>query len=207
MVGLEEMPEAEFDPLEYHTIADSVVSALLQRPRESLPPDRRFPGAGVYLIYYTGPFRPYRTISKTEGPIYVGKAIPKGSRRGGMSAIRQIEQTRGTVLFDRLRQHAQSIESAENLQLADFQCRYLAVTQIWIAIAESLLIARFHPVWNAAVDGFGLHHPGTTRFTQKRSDWDTLHPGRPWAPSMQEGKPVDVIRRAISEHFAAQAQE
>ncbi|MFQ5734007.1 MAG: Eco29kI family restriction endonuclease [Planctomycetaceae bacterium] len=35
------------------------------------------------------------------------------------------------------------------------------------AIAESLLTERFHPEWNSVVDGFGLHHPGRTRFGQR----------------------------------------
>lgn len=193
--------QREFDPLEYHTIAGTVVSALLERPREQLPPDGSFRGAGVYLIYYNGDFDVYHPISGTDTPVYAGKAIPKGSRRG-TAALKDVEHTQSPVLYSRLREHAQSIEAAENLDLADFGCRYLVVTPIWITIAESLLIEKFNPVWNAAVDGFGLHHPGRTRFTQKRSDWDTLHPGRPWAPKMKEGKSVEEIRQRVSDHFA-----
>ncbi len=63
------------------------------------------------------------------------------------------------------------------------------------------MIAQFNPVWNAVVDGFGLHHVGKTRFAQKRSNWDTLHPGRSWAPYMQDGKSVDEIREAVRRHF------
>ena len=177
----------EFDPLDYHTIADTVVSALLKKPVEPLPLSEGFPGAGVYLIYYRGDFVTYEPVRKSDTPVYVGKAIPRGSRRGP-SALRQIERTNAPVLCNRLRDHAASIEATENLILSDFRCRYLAVTPIWIAIAESLLIERFRPVWNACVDGFGLHDPGTTRYNQKRSDWDTIHPGRTWGPKMKEGK-------------------
>ncbi len=190
----------EFDPLDYHTIGDTVVAALLKRPRETLPLAESFPGAGVYLIYYGGDLRAYRSISGTETPVYVGKAIPPGSRRG----LRQIEKVSTRPLFLRLRDHTQSIDAAENLDLADFRCRYLVVTPIWITIAESLMIGRFQPVWNSVVDGFGLHHPGTTRYDQRRSDWDTLHPGRPWAPMMQEGRDVDDILDAIQGHFDRQ---
>jgi hypothetical protein len=193
-------PTAEFDPLDYHVIADTVVSALLQNPLQSLPISTAFTGAGVYLVYYAGDFEPYRTISGTDIPIYVGKAIPRGGRRG-RAALRQIEHSNDPSLFNRLRDHSQSIDAVENLQLSDFRCRYLVVTQIWIGVAESLLIEKFNPVWNAAVDGFGLHHPGTTRFSQRRSDWDSLHPGRPWAPKMQEGKPVEQILSAVRNHF------
>ena len=193
--------EAEFDPLDYHTIMETVIAALLRKPLEPLPLPESFPGAGVYMIYYGGDFTPYRQISGTETPIYAGKAIPSGSRRGSVNTA-QIERTSQPSLFNRLRDHWQSLEAAENLELVDFQCRYLVVTQIWITIAESLLIEKFRPVWNSVVDGFGLHHPGRTRFTQKRSDWDTLHPGRSWAPHMQPGKPVEEILDAILAHFS-----
>lgn len=189
----------EFDPLDYHTIADSVINALFKEPLRQLPLDGSFPGAGVYLIYYGGTFAPYAPIRGAVWPIYAGKAIPGGSRRG--NTMRQIEATSSPALANRLKDHCQSIQSATNLALSDFQCRYLVVTQIWIAVVEALLIERFKPVWNAAVDGFGLHHPGTTRFAQKRSDWDTLHPGRAWSAHMQEGRPVREIEEAIQRHF------
>ncbi len=191
----------EFDPLDYHTIADTVVSALLKRPKQPLPLSQSFSGAGVYLIYYEGGFAPYAPISQSETPIYVGKAARPGSRRGP-AALRQIENTTSPALWNRMRDHTSSIDASENLDLPDFACRYLIVTPIWITIAESLLIAQFHPVWNSVVDGFGLHHPGKTRYTQKRSDWDSIHPGRPWAPMMQEGKDVSEIITAIGEHFS-----
>lgn len=79
-------PAAEFDPLDYHVIADTVVSALLQKPMMGMPITTAFSGAGVYLIYSAGRFEPYCPISGTETPIYVGKAIPRGGRRGGTSS-------------------------------------------------------------------------------------------------------------------------
>ncbi len=193
--------EAEFDPLDYQTIADTVIAALLAKPLVALPLTESFPGAGVYLIYYQGNFEPYKPISKTSIPIYVGKAIPKGSRRGP-DALKQIERPHDTALLSRLRDHWQSIEHATNIELKDFRCRFLVVTPIWITIAEALLIERFRPAWNSAVDGFGLHHPGKTRYAQKRSDWDTLHTGRPWAPNMQQGKTMEQIIAQLSSHFS-----
>lgn len=47
-------------------------------------------GAGVYAIYYVGDFARYAPIDAVNTddlfsqPIYVGKAIPKGGRKGGM---------------------------------------------------------------------------------------------------------------------------
>lgn len=191
----------EFDPLDYQTIADTVVAALLEQPMESLPPTEAITGGGVYVLYYTGSFDAYEPISNTEVPIYAGRAVPAGSRRGP-AALRQIEQTSARTLYNRLRNHSQSIDAASNLNRADFRCRYLVVKPIWIRVAEALLIHRFHPLWNSLVDGFGLHDPGSTRYTQRLSDWDTLHPGRPWSSRMSDGKPVDQIVKEINDHFS-----
>ena len=127
----------EFDPLDYHVIAETVVSALLHEPKRQLPLAESFPGAGVYLIYYTGSFALYAPITKQEQPIYVGRAIPQGGRKG--SALNQIERQNSPSLFNRLRDHWGSLQAVSNLDVADFQCRYLVVTPIWIGVAESLM--------------------------------------------------------------------
>jgi hypothetical protein len=108
-------------------------------------------------------------------PIYVGKAVPPGSRKAMSS------QATGPWLHGRLGEHAESIEAAENLLLADFHCRYLVVEDIWIPLGESLLISRFTPIWNRLVEGFGNHNPGKGRYAGLRPMWDVLHPGREWA--------------------------
>jgi hypothetical protein len=78
----------------------------------------------------------------------------------------------------------------------DFVCRYLAVDDIWIPLGELLMIARFSPVWNTIVDGFGNHTPGKGRFEGARPRWDVLHPGRPWAKKCKDrGETVaDIVR-------------
>ncbi|GAC69556.1 Eco29kI family restriction endonuclease [Gordonia soli] len=52
------------------------------------------------------------------------------------------------------------------------------------------------PVWNALVDGFGNHDPGRGRRAGRRSLWDTLHPGRPWAeqfpPSTKTAEDIEL---------------
>ncbi len=93
-----------------------------------------------------------------------------------------------TALYDRLREHAESIKQAENLSLSDFACRYLAVDDVWIPLAESLLIETFKPLWNILVDGFGNHDPGGGRYNQRRSAWDLLHPGRLWAERLRTAR-------------------
>lgn len=157
-------------------------------------------GAGIYAIYYVGDFQLYRSIAlrnregRFDAPIYVGKAVPAGARKGNVG----IGEPPGTVLYGRLGEHSKSIDQAENLDLQDFFCRYLVVDDIWIPLGESLLIGRFNPLWNKVVDGFGNHDPGGGRYKQQKSPWDILHPGRPWADKLTgEGKTVEAIRERV----------
>ncbi len=162
---------------------------MLARPVSPLPPGGRFVGAGIYALYYVGNFPDYRPIAERnrdgrfEAPIYVGKAIPAGARRGGGLGV-----TTGPVLFRRLSEHAQSIAQVNSLELSDFLCRYLVVDDIWIPLGESLLIERFAPVWNSTVEGFGNHDPGSGRYNSQRPLWDMVHPGRSWADRLQENR-------------------
>ena len=139
-----------FDPLDYETIAATVVDALLHEPLRSLAAVRPFGGAGIYALYYAGGFAAYAPVrlAEQEVPIYVGKAIPRGARTG----LDELDPQVGQVLCARLRQHAASIEQASKLVLADFQCRYLCVKHLWIPLAEQVLVRRFRPVWNTVLD-------------------------------------------------------
>ncbi|MCX6844407.1 MAG: Eco29kI family restriction endonuclease [candidate division WOR-3 bacterium] len=84
-------------------------------------------------------------------------------------------------MYKRLQEHAESIEQTRDLDPDDFRCRHSFVDDIWISLAESLLIDLTQPVWNCVLDGFGNHPVGKGRGRGKRSTWDTLHPGRAWA--------------------------
>lgn len=178
-------------------MGESVGQAMLRQPVTPLRKLVAFNGAGIYAIYYTGRFSSYEPNSKRNrsklfsAPIYVGKAVPKGARKGG-----DLQASPGKVLFDRLKQHAKSIEEASNLDIADFHCRYLIVDDIWIPLGESLLIAKFDPLWNKLIDGFGNHDPGKGRHAGLRPRWDVLHPGRPWAERCQprEESAEQIIR-------------
>lgn len=117
-------------------------------------------------------------------PIYAGKAVPEGARKGGLGLDVQI----GENLYKRLLEHKKSIEAVENLDINDFFCRFLLVDDIWIPLGESLLIEKTKPLWNIIVDGFGNHDPGSGRYNQQISAWDTIHPGRSWAKNLQKGK-------------------
>ncbi len=198
---------APFNPLDKRNLAESVTDAMLARQVESLPP-KQFIGAGIYAIYYTGHFPLYSEIAKRnadnafEQPIYVGKAVPAGARKGGLG----LDAEPGLALYNRLCDHAKSVNEANNLESSSFFCRFLAVDDIWIPLAESLLIERFSPLWNRVLDGFGNHDPGKGRYNQQKSPWDTLHPGRAWADKLQpNATPLLTIemqvKAFITEHY------
>lgn len=174
-----------FNPLDKLNLARSVIGAMMRSDAVPLKDMETFEGAGVYALYYLGGFRPYEALSKansggsTIAPIYVGKAIPRGGRTGGI-----IEAEPGKVLFNRLKEHRQSIEAARNLKVEDFRCRYLVVDDIWIPLGEALLISKTSPVWNSILDGFGNHDPGAGRRAGRITRWDVLHPGRAWASKL-----------------------
>lgn len=197
--------ETPFNPLDKKNLGLSVADALVQRPRSPLPPADRFIGAGVYAIYYEGNFQFYKSLGArnraNDGqdiPIYVGKAVPAGARKGGFG----LDVAPGAVLCNRLEEHAESINAAENLKLSDFFCRYLAVDDIWIPLGENLLIETFSPVWNRLIDGFGNHDPGKGRHQGKIPAWDVIHPGRSWAKRLQPGKDIRSIEESLRKFFA-----
>lgn len=190
------MAEA-YDPLDYKNLARSVVDALLVSSPTSLPPVERFTGSGVYAVYYLGDLPYYARYSATDliRPIYVGKAIPTGGRKGsprkGSGA--------SSELFHRLKQHAKSIEQAKNLDLQEFRCRHLVVMPVWISLAERFLVEHFRPLWNTVVDGFGNHDPGKGRLSMRRPRWDVVHPGRPWATRLKAEETVEDIIRSLDQ--------
>jgi hypothetical protein len=167
------------------SVIKDAISFFNNTPVHPLPPPDRFVGAGVYALYYFGSFKLYERLAAlnagaARSPIYIGKAVPPGSRTG-------FEVTRNETrdLFDRLRQHKRSIEQGEGLSITDFRCRFMLFGDVeadLIAPVESALIRKYRSLWNAAIlHGFGNHDPGKGRYNQRRSRWDILHPGRPWA--------------------------
>jgi hypothetical protein len=180
------MPQDEtYNPLDKSRLAESVAQALLARPAIRLSEVGTFDGAGIYAIYYVGALPQYESLAlqgANGSPIYVGQAIPKGGRKGGWG----LGINPGKVLSARLRQHKRSIDDAEDLDSADFLARYLVVDDVWIPLAESLLIERFRPIWNTVLEGFGNHDPGAGRRSGQRPAWDTVHVGRSWASLLQD---------------------
>lgn len=150
-----------YNPLDKRHLGESVGAALLRDPVTPLDALPEFLGAGIYAIYYSGEFECYSAIAALNqgpdpaAPVYVGKAVPKGARKGG-----DLEPSHGRALYSRPHDHRKCIQQAENLDTQDFTVRFLVVDDIWIPLGESLLIARHSPIWNVLIDGFGNHDPG-----------------------------------------------
>lgn len=178
-----------FNPLDKRNLGKSVVDALLTSVEKPLASIENFIGAGVYAIYYRGDFSHYAPLSalnKVAGkfPIYIGKAIPKGGRKGTA-----LDASLDSVaLSKRLQEHAASIMSVPSLAIQDFSYRSLIVDDIWITLGEAFVIQQFQPLWNQVAEGFGNHDPGAGRYSGKRPLWDELHPGRSWATRCQPSK-------------------
>jgi hypothetical protein len=210
--------EQPYNPLDRNELGKSVERALLKRPPVELQGFMarlpvKFTGAGLYALYYTGPLECYQDIVPRpelgDVPIYVGRARPPGARQGALGLD---STTSKPVLFDRLREHGNSIKAVQryaaesgrqDLAVSDFLCRNLVVDDIWVPLGEALLIAHYRPVWNVVVDGFGNHGPGGGREKQARSLWDTLHPGRQWAFRLPESSHSEAeILALVAQHMA-----
>ena len=187
------MPEPRpYDPLDYRNLTISLVRELMGRSSVRLPLSTRFRGPGVYALFYDGDFGPYATLRSPDAtrPIYVGKAVPPGARKGGTAS-----DELAPALQNRIRQHARSLDAAANLRVDDFTCRHLVVVPLWITMAERFLIEHYQPCWNVSIEGFGLHDPGKGRRQGLRSWWDTLHPGRPWAAPLRPRSEAEAKAR------------
>jgi hypothetical protein len=200
-----EHPSALFDPGSPSVGARVIAEALLTQPRVPLGAVRPFWGAGVYALYYTGDHRAYERISRTEIPIYVGKADPKVGHA-------ETAREQGQALYIRLADHADSIRAAEEdeeatLSLADFQCRYLPLDSAWQSVSETYLIRHFRPIWNKeskVCQGLGKHGDATSTRDNRKSKWDTLHPGRAWA---RDAQPNALSRKELIARIRAYADE
>lgn len=196
-------PDSIFDPTDPNTAGRVVALTLVAQHRHSLARIPDFYGAGVYAVYYKGDFAPYAVLKGKDHPIYVGKADPDNP--AAKDAIKQ-----GTKLSTRLREHAKSIQKARTtLNIEDFECRFLIVQTGFQKSAEDYLINFFKPIWNSETKicfGLGKHGDSSDTRGNKRSPWDTLHPGRAWADSTTENqKERELILNQINTHLAQNA--
>lgn len=182
-----------WDPLTYENLMAGTVAHFDKQELFSLAGELSLEGPGIYALYYRGNLSDYKPIANTEWPIYVGKAVPPGTRKGGVG------DTEKPALRNRLRDHVKSIREAKNLDPKEFKFRALAIVPVWIAFAEQALIKQYQPVWNSCLEGFGKHHQGENRRSTATSWWDTMHPGRPWAQLAPEARLPGGLRRTLPE--------
>jgi len=204
-------PEYEpYNPLNTANIAESLSRAVLAQTPIQLNKLTRFLGAGTYILYYTGEFEAYVNLTKLDQsgepflPIYVGKADPKGRRKGytGSQVSDPLTYVPSTELFSRLTKHAASIEAAINLRIEDFKCRYLVIEPLYAALGESILINKYMPAWNGSLDGFGNNDPGNGRYLGLQPKWDVIHPGREWATKCKKrNETVEKITAEVTHYI------
>lgn len=168
-----------------------------KRPLNTLA-DTPFFGSGVYAIYYHGKSeKAYLPLSGSETPIYVGKADPKNPQA-------ETVEEQGQSLYLRLKEHAKSIAKAD-LSLSDFCYRASPIQTGMQAAVEDFMIRLFLPIWNKEVKicfGIGKHGDSATTRRNKRSPWDTMHPGRKWAAGTESDQlSRKEIEKRIAEHF------
>lgn len=202
-------PTGVFDPARPTTAGRLVALALIAQPMVSLQRLGRFYGSGVYAIYYRGDHPAYSRISKTETPIYVGKADPK-------SFESETPRDQGPQLSGRLIEHRRTIRKVEEhalaeglpdpLRVADFECRRLVVATNAQLIAERYLINLFRPLWNDETKvcwGMSKHGDSAGTRSNDRSPWHVLHPGVGWALDvrLRDKKSVERIRADINSHL------
>lgn len=204
--GEQQVTTTPYNPLEKIHLAESIVRAILGSEVRPLSETSHLVGAGVYVIYYAGKLPMYTQVSKRNvngdfnQPLYIGKAIPKGGRKGSFS---DDAAAKGTALRDRLGQHLTSVTEGKGLRPEDFYFRSLMVDDIWIPLGENMLIEHFKPVWNLVIDGFGNKDPGKRRKDQYASPWDVIHPGRKFTTKLGENPiPASDFIVALRTFFA-----
>jgi hypothetical protein len=189
-----------FNPLDYKVLGRSIASALDSSETHTMPPTSKFPGVGVYALYYVGSFPPYwplaeKNIPAPKVPIYIGKAVPEGSRIGGAASAK-------SALCDRLLLHAKSIsEASVTLRLEDFRYRFLIVEPAFVPLGEVVLLKEYKPLWNTWLYGFGSNPAGGGRGKTQRSLWDTLHPGRARAAGFKDAWNPEELKRQVEGHL------
>jgi len=155
-----------------------------------------FYGSGVYAIYYSGNFEPaYDKIKNAETPIYVGKADPK-------DPYAESAYSQGMALHSRLKEHLKSLNAA-TLDIETFEYRYATIQSGMQASVEEYLIRLFLPIWNKEVKicfGLGKHGDSAKTRVNKRSPWDTMHPGREWAKDTLSDQ---VSRKSVEDKIRA----
>src|SRR5262249_7303855 len=120
-----------FDPLNRINLRRSLETALLSPPPTPLSAVPPVLGSRRYALYFWGSntHELYGRLADSPSPIYVGRAVPAGARKGLVIAD---GDRRSKVLWKRLDEHGDSIEQARNLEVADFRCRWLVADMLFV---------------------------------------------------------------------------
>jgi hypothetical protein len=92
-----------------------------------------------------------------------------------------------------------------NLPLADFYYRAAPIQTGMQAAVEDFMIRLFRPIWNKQIKicfGIGKHGDSAKTRANRRSPWDTMHPGRKWAADTKSDQMNrEGIEARIADHF------
>ena len=186
------MPTASTTPPTLHELAHAYRVKLLEEfhgvVKHPLITRPVIDSSGVYALYYNGQHPLYAKLSEpalSHLPLYVG--VTTGS------------------LEKRLSEHESSLEVLGFI--ADVQCKMYPVIPNFEISSEQILIHALRPVWNLRLRGFGLHNPGLGRKDSKISDWDTLHPGRPFEGVAQDINRGDELRKRVMDYIDSVYQQ
>ncbi len=188
-------------------LIESVARELFAAPEIPLGSRKLVNGTGLYCLYYSGADELYCPIANGDPalPLYVGAAA--SNRRFGDG---QVSPTSPSALSRRLQlladiirevEHRAPSECEHRLFLHDFTWRRLVVDDIWANAAEQFIVQQSSPIWNRVVRGFGSHSPGSHRKAGRKSRWDTLHPGRERADSLESAETVSELESLVQAHF------
>jgi len=154
------------DSQAYQTVLSQLAAELEKQPLRPLSDLKshlaEIQATGVYAIYYRGPCPDCQ--GAPGRPVYAGSAVDSPLKPG-----------EGKRLWERLSGHRNSI-APTTLNVSDFSFRTLALPSAVAIGVEHTFINSRHPIWNGS--GFGSNASGKGRPDQKRSVWDTRHPGR-----------------------------
>jgi hypothetical protein len=227
-IGPLRKPLYTFNPAGFHVIAHVMATALMAQNERKLSNLPREMGSGIYALFYRGDLPFYALLKSLDVPVYVGSASPDydGNASGNdeKSLAGRIGEHYGSIKEVEAAISKPAIEMATktprvgNLSINDFEYRILAVTPGWELAAEQYLIRFYRPVWNKETKrpkitgrkagtlctGFGKHGDASSTRSNKRSQWDTLHPGRTWAyddKAKNNDDSAEAIQQDIVEHL------